>query len=502
MNRKKERTRLFALSAVVLAPTMVLTWIGCSSDPENTGTTGPRVNVDPGGTFGAEISLKVIGRGRVVTDLPGLDCPTDCFSRIVFRERTEKGADGTIKLKAIPTVGGTRFAGWKFETAALGVRGKGPDECNPVMRDGTLPSVDMNAPEIALPYGEVNGAPPKGQEGTCGAFTTVPTLYNVVATFVDDTIGDGGDGGDADGGPGEVLYESAMAGAQAREIGIVASRLYWKFVSGASHGIATGLTLTTPNATPQVAVPATGPIDRFESDAFVVIQKSGGELSFFNGGASPTVLPNAPLSCNEMTSDLSAIYCQSADTLSSWTTGAVGPTVLYTGLPAGADRLAADNTYLYFVDNSQGAGLSTISRTSRAGNDGGAATLTTLLSNQTNPIRLKVGSSRTYWINYDGVNIIGEGRTASTGSSIATINAPAQSGMRFLTPDPSNTSVAYIGVVPVGNANDSKILRVGTSSGSMTVFRSGISSLGGIAVDSSYVYWTASDGRVYRAIKQ
>lgn len=497
--KKHERTRLLALGAVVLAPTMVLTWMGCSSDPESTGTTGPRVNVDPGGTFGAEISLKVIGRGRVVTDLPGLDCPTDCFSRIVFRERTEKGADGTIKLKAIPTMG-ARFAGWKFETAALGARGKGPDECNPITRDGTTPSVDTNAAEIALPYGESNGVPPKGQEANCGAFTTVPTLYNVVATFVDESILDGG--GDVDGGPGEVLYESPMVGAQAREIGIVASRLYWKFVNGASHGIATGPTLTTPNATPQVAVPAVGPIDRFESDAFVVIQKSNGELSFFNGGTSPTVLPSAPLTCNEMTSDSSAIYCQSGDTLSSWTTGAVGPTVLYTGLPTGADRLASDNTYLYVVDNSQGAGLSTISRTSRAGNDGGAATLTTLLSNQTNPIRLKVGSSRSYWINYDGANIVGEGRTASTGSSISTVNATAQSGMRFLTPDPSNTSVAYIGVVPVGNAGDSKILRVSTSSTSMTTFRSGISSLGGIAVDSSYVYWTAADGRVYRALKQ
>jgi hypothetical protein len=142
-----------------------------------------------------------------------------------------------------------------------------------------------------------------------------------------------------------------------------------------------------------------------------------------------------------------------------------------------------------------------IRRTSRIGADGGAPTFTALVTGQTNPIRLRANTSRMYWINYEGASITGEGRTAATGSSISTVVVPGTSGLRLLATDPTSTSIVWLGVVPVGAATNSQILRAGTTTGSGVTFRSGISGLGGVAVDASFVYWTAQDGRVYRATK-
>jgi hypothetical protein len=45
------------------------------------------------------------------------------------------------------------------------------------------------------------------------------------------------------------------------------------------------------------------------------------------------------------------------------------------------------------------------------------------------------------------------------------------------------------------------IFRVVPSLSARFTFRTGLAGLGGIAADASYVYWTQSDGRVYRALK-
>lgn len=495
--RNRTRARRVVIAAIAaVAPTALLAWSGCSSSSTSSGA-GP-IAVDPGGTYGAEITVTVVGRGRITTDIPGLDCPGDCFTSLVFDSATADGASGGVKLKASTTSPNTRFAGWKFDPAPLGARGKGPPSCNPIQRAAATPSVDMNADEITLPFGQTDGTAPAGQE--CTGFTSVPLAYDVTATFVDTTIRDAG--ADGDGGPGEILYQAANGGGAAQEIGVVDGRLYWKFQSGAFFGLATGTTSATPGATPQTLVaPPAQSITRLEVDAHVVVQKQNGELSVYaNGSTFPTVLSGAPFTCSAVTSDSQYVYCQSGSTLYQWTVGGTGPTTLYTGLPTGADRFVSDNgSYFYFVDNSGGAGASIIERTPSNG-DGGAATFTPLITGQTTPIRLRANGSRMFWINYQSAQIRGEGHTAFLGSTTSTIDVADTSGLRFLALDPSSSSTAWFGAVPVDDAVNSVIVKASTS-GNGTMFLSGINGLGGVAVDSSYVYWTASDGTVRRMSK-
>ncbi|HVJ91868.1 MAG TPA: hypothetical protein VM580_18840, partial [Labilithrix sp.] len=166
--QKRIRTRQrVGLAIVGLIPVVSLAWIGCSDDePAGSG------RVDPGGTFGAEVTVTVIGPGRVKGSLPGVDCPTRCFAKYIFESARADGATSTIGLKATASRG-AKFKGWTFSSEPIGTQGRGPDKCNPVLRAGTDPGVDKSAAEIELPYGETTGTPPAGQEGPCGGYTKV-----------------------------------------------------------------------------------------------------------------------------------------------------------------------------------------------------------------------------------------------------------------------------------------------------------------------------------------
>src|SRR5690606_25407755 len=124
--------RVLAVLGIGAAPCVALAWAsGCSS--EGDGPSG--TYVDLGGTYGAEVSVTVVGPGRVTMDGRGIDCPSQCFTKYVFDGPEEaRGATG-ITLTATPTVG-ARFKGWSFETEELGTRGRGPEACNPVKRPG------------------------------------------------------------------------------------------------------------------------------------------------------------------------------------------------------------------------------------------------------------------------------------------------------------------------------------------------------------------------------
>jgi hypothetical protein len=491
------RPRLAFLGFTALAPTLALAWSGCSDDKQ-----GPAVVVvDPGGTHGAEISVTVIGPGRVTADLPGLDCPSRCFAAYVFTSADADGAAGAVTLRAI-TRPGVRFAGWAFDPAPLGSRGRGPTACNPVLREASLPAVDMSAEEISLPYGESEGTPPPGQEGACGAYTAVPLAYSVTATFEEIPVPDAGP--DADAGPGEILFESPVSGAVGQELGIIGNRLYWRFTSGGTAGIATA---SSSGGAASVVVPATQPIPKFEVDSHVVYQVNDGTLRFIlGGGTAPQTLTGAPLTCDSVESDPSAIYCLSDNgiesTLRSWTTSAVGPTTLFTGLPRAKDRFAVDTTYFYFVSDPGGAGSAKIVRVPRVAGDGGVAEPEDLVFNQTNPIRLEDNGSRLFWINYDAPSIAGELRSSSSFGGAASIAVSLRDGLRFLALDPSSTQTIWAATVPTtGEAGE--ILRA-SATGAFTPepVVSGVGgSVGGLAVDAAFVYWTQSDGTVRRVPK-
>lgn len=483
--------------AVALGATPVaaaLLWSGCSDETSIVGPT----QVDPGGTFGAELSVVVVGRGRVLSSIPGINCPVAtgqpgaCFATLVFPNNAADGARDGVVLKAIPTPG-TRFRGFRFEPTVLPTRGRGPDECNPISRAGAQPAVDPNAAEIKLDFGETQGSPPPGKEGLCVQYATVPYAYRVVATF-EDILPEAG----VDAGPGEVIFEPPAVGAGGREIGVVSSRLYWRFEVNGLHGIATGF--TSGGATPTTMVPASNTIYAFDVGSHVVWQ-TGSTLQFVSGGStSPITLNGGPLVCDHVTSDATNIYCQTNTALYSWTTGGVGPQII-SPFPAAGEKIATDTTYFYFANDADGgAGASTIYRLLKSTADAGIAP-TPLVTGQTNPIALEVTSSRIFWINYDAPNIIGELQASFSTGGTATTAVPSSSGLRFLQPDPSFTTRVWAAAVPVGMASNSRIMRGESTGGAPVTVVQGINGLGGFTIDSSFIYWTQGDGRVRRTPK-
>lgn len=89
LNRMESRRRVSRLAVVLVlaaTPTAAVAWVGCSSSSSN-GGGGGRANVDPGGTYGAEVAVTVIGRGRVITTVAGLNCPSGIRTRYTCRSR-------------------------------------------------------------------------------------------------------------------------------------------------------------------------------------------------------------------------------------------------------------------------------------------------------------------------------------------------------------------------------------------------------------------------------
>lgn len=486
-----------AAAAVLLAavPSAALAWAGCSSS-ESSGGDG-RVTVDPGGTYGAEVTVTVIGRGRVTTNLAGVSCPGDCFSRFVFADRTQDGAAGGVSLEAISTPG-ARFAGWKFETTSLGARGRGPESCSPIKRDSTSPPVDLQSDEIVLPYGEVNGVAPAGQEAACGPFTAVPVAYNVTATFVDE-IADSGLDGNADGGV-EVFLESPVANAVGKEIGIVSGRLYWRYESGGVSSIATAT--TTTGALAQTVTGTTGLYNAFEiGQQNVVWQTNGGTIGVIPGGSTfSQTFSSGALSCLSVESDFSNVYCRTnTQTIVSWTTAGGSMTNLHSGLPAGTE-MALDSSNIFIVDESGGAGAQAIRSIPRTATpDAGTPTFTDIATALISPTQLELNTSRLFWIDFDDGTSAGVAQSVSRFGGTPFSSTPATVGLRHLALDPQSTSSFFVVVAPSTAAGASAIAKLSTGSTTTTTVRQNLTGVGGVAADSSYVYWTQNDGRVYRA---
>jgi hypothetical protein len=492
--------RAIFVVALAAAPTAFLAWTGCSSS-SNSG--GALVKVNPGGTFGAEIHLTVVGRGRVTSDVRGIDCPGDCFVGLIFSDSSADGAAGGVKLKAITTSPTIRFDGWKFDTTTpLGTRGQGSDNCNPVTRPGSNPSVDSNATDIALPYGQVAGTPPAGQEGACSYATTVPLAYNITATFTDTDAG-------FDAGPKDLYALADPGGGPATNIGYHANsgKIYWTFGTGAQGiaSISTSLATTQIPGTPQTVVPATTSIPRFGVDQNVVYQTGVGQLNVITTSGIPTSLTGAA-TCVGVASDFSNVYCRtSTGTLQQWSTTGVGPNQWYSGLPiaAGAGDIASDTStfgYIYLIDDPGVAANAAIRRITKPSTfDGGPAVLQDVVTARTGINALRYGSvsSRLFWVEKDTLGD-GTGTTAFASSlQTATSITAATVGLGAVAVDPSTST--YVWFASTGAVGS--IMKAQTSLLSTVTCRTNIPGLGGIAVDSSYVYWTQSDGGVYRMLK-
>jgi hypothetical protein len=484
----------------------LLVWAGCSSSSSGGGGS---TTVDPGGTYGAEISVKVVGRGNVSSKLPGIDCPNSCFKRYAFKSAADVGATTGVTLTASVTSDKVRFAGWKLDATPLGTRGRGPDNCNPIVRDSTIAAVDTNAAEITLPFGTVQGRPPVGQEGACGGYTDVPTSYSITATFEDIPIPDAGFDADDGGGP-DLLYDrpvynsNVVTDAVGKEIGVPSSSssyLYWRWQNAAGNsGISFGY--TSGGLTPQVVVAPTQAINVFGVDYHVVFQTADGILHVIQGGGNvPVDLTGAP-ACVAVASDVSYVYCRTASTgsngvLYQWSVGGGSPTQLFNNLPTGSDLwVDTSGGNVYLTDTAGGVATSGqveyVAKSQAVGLDGGAATFTTLVSTQTNPVALRGNSYRLFWLQSQSGGGQGTASASKTGPTTGYTSFSLTLGVNRVAVGTSDSTYFWV-------ATPTEISKAYyTGALPLSSLRSGLNTVGGLAVDSSYVYWTTADGRVFR----
>ena len=481
-----------------------------------TNETATPSELDLGPTFGAEVVVIVVGRGRVATSDSGsgaIDCPSRCFARIVLDDPSTDAAAGGVTLLAEAPFG-THLERWKLETVELGARGRGPSQCSPVRRTSEPANGDEGGTfdetytTISLRFGETKGTSPKGREAECAAYTAVPIAYVVTATFVDDFVPSFDAGVDA--GVETALFEppDQYPGA-AKGIGVIDGVVYWQFeqANGLS-GIATGYA-EARGSSGAVLVPPNDAIRAFDVGRHVVFQDlATGRIRFIQGGEfTPIVRTNGFPTCTGLTSDSTNVYCRassgSGSTLYSWPiTGGSSQTTVY-NLPPGGALVVDEPTQRFFIsdETSFGPGQALVRSAPRNNNGSITPFFSTIASDQTSPRSFTVGPAQLFWIDARGNDVF----SATGTSKLAAQGTPAlvaRSGMdvRLIAADPSSSGSHFLATEQPGTGTWS-ILWAFFGSSSPSVLRSGIRGLGGIAVDTAYVYWTESNGRVYRALK-
>jgi hypothetical protein len=480
------RTALGALLAAVAPMAVLSAWPSC--EPHDPASAGP----DLGTTYGAEISLRILGRGSVASTPTAIDCPSTCFARIVLADRSVDGGDGGVTLVANETIG-SHFVSWSVDDVDLGVRAGGPPQCSPMTRPSATPLVDSTSREITVAFGETTGKPPRGREDECADFTKVPVAYALTATFEDDIVDPPNEIPDP--GPGADVLFASPGGSSAKEIGVAGGVVYWRYEQSGASGVASAFPGGPVNA-------ILAPIDEltlFHVGEHVVFQHSGGQLEAIAGGDTfPVMLGGAP-TCAALASDVSNVYCRSngaaGSTLYVWPiSGAAAPRIVHV-LPPGR-ALAADGQRFYFSRDEGGFADQASIVTAPLSGDGGMPVITALVSGQTSPRDLIARSSYLFWLDDQGSGVF-SARSAyklAAGSSQAAVTG---SQVRFVAADPFSSSY-FVGIGGVG-LGASSIYRAFAGSTSIATLRTGITGLGGLAADSGYVYWTQSDGRVYRA---
>jgi hypothetical protein len=440
-----------------------------------------------------EVNVTIAGRGRVTTKAKGIDCPERCFLSLEV-DRSDLDAGVGVSLFADPSPG-ARFVGWSFQRVVLGTRGRGPEACSPMKREGAVLS-DARWREIVLPFGETRAWAPPGREAECAAFAAVPVGYSVTATFAEAADGDASDGT-------EVLYTTPAPGALARELGLVNGRLYWRFeVPGdLRSGIASGS--SGDGGVAEIVLPPTEPLTGFDVDRHVVYQRASAQSTqgfIAGGGVVPGVLNGlTSYACDAFASHNTMIYCRitfsgGSNAVYAWAPFAGASTTYVYSLPSRGSDLAVDDDNLYYSEDPGVAEGAIIKSAPRP--NGEAFRSFPRVVGQTSPRDLRVGSKYLYWL--DGVATGAPSARIAPKAEVSVHETLSVPGARLLAPDPDDSDGAlWVGVFrPTGGFS---IVRASLTT--TREFRVGLPALAGLAVDASYVYWTQGDARVYRAPK-
>jgi hypothetical protein len=191
--------------------------------------------------------------------------------------------------------------------------------------------------------------------------------------------------------------------------------------------------------------------------------------------------------CSAIAADTNQnVYCRtSGGSLLRWSAPYATSETLYTDLPPGTDLAIDGTSTAYFTSTSPSYEVNSLSI---AGADGGAALPTPVTSSRTfAPSGLEATSSYLWWLESGSLYA-----TSTFGSTVYSTGAVSIVPAR-MAPDPLSTSYFWA-------ASTTTIYRAYyAGGGSTTSFRSGLSGVGGVAADSTYVYWTQNDGQVHRA---
>lgn len=480
--------------ALGISPVAAIAWMGCGDDDATvaSGLGKP----DPGGTWGAQIAVSVVGRGNVSAGSGAIDCPSTCFKTVVFKTNGEDGAIGGLTLTATPPAGG-QFLGWSFEPATLGGVGRGSDLCNPVSRPTSLVSGDLSAPTITLPYGETDGTSPVGREGQCDpASRKVPLAYKVIATFSGDLpeagpdANDGGDGGNSD----PVVYTNATA-SSATVLGRTSSGyLYWLTDNG-TPSLNVGLSPES-SPLPQTSTTLSGALDSISKikvePTGVVLLDIFGDLKVVRQSSPTSLLTVGSTSslgtCQAIAMDSNSnVHCRLSTSIATWkwngASYASTPTQVYVDLPSGSD-LAVDTSNFYYSTSS------TIEALPLNGTDASAPTQ--IITSTFSVSKLVAGTSKLTWLSGSTVELSTDKLSSSPFS--ATGISTALTGTIFnIAFDPFDSFTVYAG-------GSSAIYRY-EGAGSPTLVKNG-KFFTGMAVGSTYVLYSVSgDNRIYRVAK-
>ncbi len=381
-------------------------------------------------------------------------------------------------------------------------------------------SLTMSPLALAVMW-SCGGAVAASGDSDRGVDTTVDASALLDARASDALVSDGQATVDPD--DRDVLFYPTNPSAEAKEIGVINGYAYWWFDLGlpTKAGIA-GSDLASGAPFTEIVAPDQS-IRMVDIGHHVVFQTIDNTLRVILAGStkpgSSITLGGAP-NCLALASDAQNVYCRAAlndgSAIYAWPVtggGASAPSVVHM-LPPG-NGLGVDAQHFYFSeDNGLDVGppkANVLSVTRDADVAGAKPTFTTLASGQASPFGMAVGPSYVAW--FDALR---DGTFAArSASKLEPLPIPKDPDAALLLAAMTRPHVAADPIANdywVGVGNDGSgawsITKITAGTSNTTLFRSGTTAdkrgfgvLGGLAVDATYVYWTRSNGRVYRALK-